>query len=154
MTCFVLSVFTYVGLTLMIPLESTAQAPTCPPLQVPTAMMKPLFPGVQVSPVGLVVAKSTDPVSGGSVELDSTRSPDVNSIFQPRLPARFGVVHVLDEADVTYKCTSPYRPAGDRSVRWDDPDIGIVWPLPEGVVPRVAARDAAAPTLAAAECFP
>ena len=83
-------------------------------------MMKPLFPGVQVSPVGLVVAKSTAPVSGGSVELDSTRSPDVNSIFQPRLPVRFGVVHVLDEPDVTWvivaKLVSPTVSADDGAL--------------------------------------
>ncbi len=43
-----------------------------------------------------------------------------------------------------YKCTELYHPASYRCVRWDDPDIGIAWPLP-GVL--LSLRDAAAPRL-------
>ena len=64
-----------------------------------------------------------------------------------------GFVVLSESADVSYKCTAPYRPAGDRSVRWNDPAIGIAWPLPPGVLPRLAPKDAAAPSLAAAELF-
>jgi dTDP-4-dehydrorhamnose 3,5-epimerase len=39
-----------------------------------------------------------------------------------------------------YKCTAPYHPAGERTIRWDDPELGVVWPLPE---PVVSAKDAA-----------
>lgn len=47
-------------------------------------------------------------------------------------------------ADVVYKCTSLYDPAGDRSIRWDDPGIGIEWPVR---VPVLSPKDAAAPFL-------
>ncbi len=44
-----------------------------------------------------------------------------------------------------YKCTAPYDRAAEGAVRWDDPAIGIDWPL---VSPLVSDKDAAAPTLA------
>jgi dTDP-4-dehydrorhamnose 3,5-epimerase len=37
---------------------------------------------------------------------------------------------------------------------WNDPALGIEWPLPDGVRPVVSAKDEAAPTLATAEYFP
>jgi dTDP-4-dehydrorhamnose 3,5-epimerase len=54
--------------------------------------------------------------------------------------------YVLSEvADVTYKCSEYYDGAKERSIAWDDPDVGIAWPEGERVV---SARDAAAPRLA------
>jgi dTDP-4-dehydrorhamnose 3,5-epimerase len=38
-----------------------------------------------------------------------------------------GFAIVGDSAVVSYKCTRPYTPEGDRSLRWDDPEIGIDW---------------------------
>lgn len=55
-------------------------------------------------------------------------------------------------AEMQYKTTTPYVPGSDRAVRWDDPEIGIDWPL-IGAGPTVGERDAAAPTLAEAETF-
>ncbi len=53
---------------------------------------------------------------------------------------------VLSEvADVTYKVTSPYDPAMERSLRWDDPDLGIDWGLD---APLVSARDRQAESFA------
>lgn len=43
-----------------------------------------------------------------------------------------------------YKCTAGYDPAGQCSLRWDDPAIGIAWPLPN---PVLAPKDADAPRL-------
>ncbi|EGR1049370.1 dTDP-4-dehydrorhamnose 3,5-epimerase [Vibrio cholerae] len=34
-----------------------------------------------------------------------------------------------DEAEFVYKCTDYYNPTAEISLRWDDPDIGIEWPL-------------------------
>jgi dTDP-4-dehydrorhamnose 3,5-epimerase len=40
-----------------------------------------------------------------------------------------GFLVLSEQAEVLYKCTEEYAPAGDRGVVWNDPDIGIVWPL-------------------------
>ena len=56
---------------------------------------------------------------------------------------------VLGEgAEVTYKMSAYYSPEHDRAVRWDDPQLGVRWPL---AAPVVSARDAAAPRLAEVE---
>jgi dTDP-4-dehydrorhamnose 3,5-epimerase len=52
---------------------------------------------------------------------------------------------VLSETvDVTYKCTAPYTPAEDAGIRWDDPNIGIDWPIS---APLVSEKDRNAPLL-------
>jgi dTDP-4-dehydrorhamnose 3,5-epimerase len=63
-----------------------------------------------------------------------------------------GFLALSDGAEVQYKTSEPYSPDRDRAISWDDPKIGIVWPL-EGTTPVVSARDAAAPTLFEAETF-
>jgi dTDP-4-dehydrorhamnose 3,5-epimerase len=57
-----------------------------------------------------------------------------------------GFVVTGEHALVAYKCTEPYVPAAEHTVRWDDPEIGIEWPVTE---PELSLRDATAPTLAA-----
>ncbi len=47
-----------------------------------------------------------------------------------------------DEAEFVYKCTDYYNPNGDVSVKWDDPTIGIEWPLVDDVAPILSAKDA------------
>ncbi len=44
-----------------------------------------------------------------------------------------------------YKCTAPYRPEAEGVIRWDDPDLGIDWPVD---APTLSPRDADAPRLA------
>ena len=53
-----------------------------------------------------------------------------------------------DDAVFAYKCTEYYRPEHDRSLRWDDPAIGIQWP---GTGATLSRKDADAPTLEALE---
>ncbi len=65
-----------------------------------------------------------------------------------------GFLTLRDDTDFLYKCTDYYDPQHERAVRWNDPRIGIEWPIPSGVVPQLSARDAAAPLLAEAESFP
>lgn len=65
-----------------------------------------------------------------------------------------GFLATSDAADVTYKCTEEYSPAHDRTLRWDDPDLAIEWPLPPGVAPTLSPRDAAGHTLRDATCYP
>lgn len=49
-----------------------------------------------------------------------------------------------DLADVAYKCTSDYQPAQDAGLRWNDPDIGIKWPLEDVLLSE---KDTTAPLL-------
>lgn len=60
------------------------------------------------------------------------------------IPEGFGhaFVTVSDVADVLYKTTECWYTEHDRSVRWDDPDLGIEWPF--RTAPLLASRDAAA----------
>jgi dTDP-4-dehydrorhamnose 3,5-epimerase len=53
-----------------------------------------------------------------------------------------GFLALTDHVDFLYKCTDYYAPAHERVIRWDDPDIGIEWPLPAGVKPQLSGRDA------------
>ena len=63
-----------------------------------------------------------------------------------------GFLALTDLADVLYKTTDYYAPELDRSIRWDDPNIGIDWPLATG--PRSSRpRTQAAPSLDDAELF-
>ncbi|UKA29887.1 dTDP-4-dehydrorhamnose 3,5-epimerase [Photobacterium damselae] len=42
-----------------------------------------------------------------------------------------GFYVISDEAEFVYKCTDYYNPKAEISIRWDDPNIGIEWPLSE-----------------------
>lgn len=64
-----------------------------------------------------------------------------------------GFLTLSETADFQYKCTDFYDPPSERSVRWDDPTIGITWPE-VGLGPMLSGKDAAAPLLAEAEVFP
>ncbi len=46
-----------------------------------------------------------------------------------------------DYADFQYKCTQPYHAASEISLAWDDPEVGIDWPLTEGDGPQLSAKD-------------
>ena len=59
-----------------------------------------------------------------------------------------GFLVTSDSADFLYKTTDYYRPESEGSVRWDDPDLAIAWPL-DGITPALSAKDAAAPALRA-----
>ena len=62
-----------------------------------------------------------------------------------------GFLAMSDVAEVLYKTTDFYAPADERCVAWNDPAIGIEWPL--SGVPTLSPKDAAAPLLAEAETF-
>lgn len=59
-----------------------------------------------------------------------------------------GFVTLEPDCEVTYKCSDTYAPEQDGGIRWDDPAIGIDWPVPEGVRPELSPKDAVQPLLA------
>jgi dTDP-4-dehydrorhamnose 3,5-epimerase len=63
------------------------------------------------------------------------------------VPAGFGhgFAVLSDIADVAYLLSSPYDPATEAGIAWDDPDVGVEWPVDE---PLLSERDKAAPRLA------
>jgi dTDP-4-dehydrorhamnose 3,5-epimerase len=65
------------------------------------------------------------------------------------VPAGFahGFCALSDSADVTYKVTDYWRADVDRGMRWNDPALGIPWPIQAGEA-IVTAKDAALPLLA------
>lgn len=53
--------------------------------------------------------------------------------------------YVLSEsADFLYKCTDYYHPQSEVSLTWDDPTVGIDWPLIDNAAPALSAKDAEA----------
>lgn len=63
-----------------------------------------------------------------------------------------GFLVVSDSADVLYKATDYYAPQHERSILWNDPDIGIDWPL-NGAEPILSAKDQGGLLLNSAEVF-
>ncbi len=63
------------------------------------------------------------------------------------IPAGFahGFLVLSEAADFLYKTSDYYAPQQERCIAWNDPDIGIEWPV--SVSPTVSTKDAAAPTL-------
>ena len=55
-----------------------------------------------------------------------------------------GYLTMSNLTEVTYKVTSEYSPTNDRSIRWNDPAIGIRWPI---TTPILSKKDAEAPLL-------
>jgi dTDP-4-dehydrorhamnose 3,5-epimerase len=52
-----------------------------------------------------------------------------------------GFVVLSERADFLYKCTDYYDPASERTLLWNDPEIGVEWPIPTGVEPIVSEKD-------------
>ncbi|TIS89697.1 dTDP-4-dehydrorhamnose 3,5-epimerase [Mesorhizobium sp.] len=74
-----------------------------------------------------------------------------NQILVPKGFAH-GFVTLVPHTEVVYKVTDTYSPEHDRSIRFDDPAIGIDWPSISGGF-QLSDKDLRAPTLAAAEVF-
>lgn len=63
-----------------------------------------------------------------------------------------GFLTLEDGTDFLYKCTTPYAPQFEHSLAWDDPDVGIEWPL-DGIEPQISAKDKVGTALADIEGF-
>jgi dTDP-4-dehydrorhamnose 3,5-epimerase len=79
-----------------------------------------------------------------SVTLDDV---DHRSVWLPAGLAH-GFQALTPVADVCYRIDRVYRSGVDATVRWDDPELGVPWPLP---VTGMSDRDRAAPALAEVE---
>jgi dTDP-4-dehydrorhamnose 3,5-epimerase len=74
-------------------------------------------------------------------ELDDERH---RQLFVP-IGFGHGFCVLSDTADVTYRLSSYYDPATESGIAWDDPEIGIEWPISD---PVLSQRDRSAPRLA------
>ena len=52
-----------------------------------------------------------------------------------------GFLVLSDEAEFVYKCTDFYHPGDEGGVAWNDPDIGVEWPLGDGVSLIISDKD-------------
>ena len=52
-----------------------------------------------------------------------------------------GFLVLSDEAEFAYKCTDFYHPGDEGGVAWNDPDIGVEWPIEEGMELIISEKD-------------
>ena len=94
--------------------------------------------------------RKSSPTFGRWVSLELSAEAG-NQILVPKGFAH-GFVTLEDHTEVIYKVTDFYSPAHDRSIRFDDPRIGIAWPVAAEAL-ELSAKDRAAPRLDEAEIF-
>jgi dTDP-4-dehydrorhamnose 3,5-epimerase len=108
-----------------------------------------------VQPQGKLVRVSRGEVFDVAVDVrrgSSTFGAHVGVILNDQNNRQFyvppGFAHgfcvLSDIADFVYKCTDYYHPDSEHGIAWNDPDIGIPWPLAE---PNLSIKDAANPRL-------
>jgi len=64
-----------------------------------------------------------------------------------------GILVTSESADFLYKCTDIYSPSHERTLAWNDPTVGIEWPLPAGAEPKLSAKDTTGQSFADVEKF-
>lgn len=96
-----------------------------------------------------VDVRKSSPTFGGWVGVELSAA-NKRQLWVPEGFAH-GFVVTSESAEFLYKTTDYWYPEHERSIVWNDPAIGIEWPL-QGV-PIVAAKDAAGASLAEAELF-
>lgn len=71
------------------------------------------------------------------------------------VPAGFahGFYVLSDWAEVTYKVTDYYDPSSERTLIWDDAEVGVHWPLRDGQKPLLSPKDAQGLPLSKTELF-
>lgn len=94
--------------------------------------------------------RKSSPTFGNWVSLEVS-AEKWNQILVPKGFAH-GFITLTEDTEVIYKVTDYYAPEHDRSIRFDDPAIGIEWPIPSSGV-QLSDKDQKAPLLADAEVF-
>ena len=103
----------------------------------------------KVLDVAVDIRKSS-PTFGKHVMVELSED-NKRQFFIPRGFAH-GFLVLSDEAIFTYKVDNPYAPQRDAGIRWNDPDLGIEWPIdPEKV--QTSDKDLRQPLLKDAEVF-
>lgn len=62
--------------------------------------------------------------------------------------------YALSETDFIYKCSEFYAADDERTIRWNDPELAIDWPIDSAPPPLVSERDQAGCSLREAETYP
>ena len=52
-----------------------------------------------------------------------------------------GLYVLSDTAEFAYKCTDFYDPSSEAGIKWDDPAIGVEWPILDGTIPNISEKD-------------
>jgi dTDP-4-dehydrorhamnose 3,5-epimerase len=86
------------------------------------------------------------PTFGRSVGIELT-ADNHRMLLAPRGFAH-GFVVLSEVAEFQYKVDDFYAPEEERTIHWADPELAVPWPLSDGLVPVLSAKDAAAPTMA------
>jgi dTDP-4-dehydrorhamnose 3,5-epimerase len=73
----------------------------------------------------------------------TTLSADQHNMLWVPQGFAHGFYVTSDYADFQYKCTDIYHPASEVSLAWDDPSVGIEWPIPAGEAPQLSGKDQA-----------
>jgi dTDP-4-dehydrorhamnose 3,5-epimerase len=92
----------------------------------------------------VVVDLRPESATYGDWEGHELNDEELHQLYVP-IGLAHGFCVTSEVADVVYKCSSYYDPSAERAIRYDDPDIGIDWPVDDLVSSE---RDASAPSLA------
>ena len=65
-----------------------------------------------------------------------------------------GFLVLSERAEVAYKCTELYFPEHERTLLWNDPEVGIDWPVRSGIAPTLSDKDRSGRFLREAEVYP
>ena len=103
----------------------------------------------RVLDVAVDIRKSS-PTFGKHVMVELSED-NKRQFFIPRGFAH-GFLVLSDEAIFTYKVDNPYTPAEEAGIRWNDPELGIEWPIDPAVV-QTSEKDLKQPFLKEAELF-
>jgi dTDP-4-dehydrorhamnose 3,5-epimerase len=95
--------------------------------------------------------RRSSPTFGKAVGLTLTAA-DHRQLWVPPGFAH-GFYALSDWAEVFYKVTDFYNPECERTLIWNDPDVGVLWPLVDGEAPMLSPKDAIGSPLSRAEVF-
>ena len=100
----------------------------------------------------VVDLRRSSPAFGRSlaVSLDATRA---RSLWVPPGFAH-GFLALADDTRVQYKVTDFWSRESEHTLAWNDPVLGVRWPIPAGHTPRLSDKDRKGALLARAESFP